>query len=239
MHLVFTVDTDNDLMIKKGQKVNFNDPLTKKRSSKEVKIPLSNILKIPSGAIFKSLKRFVGDQVKKGELIAEFKGMLSTKRYHSEFEGIIKEINHDEGAIIIETLSEESDTKHVFFKGDIININAKEVTLEVVNFKEYPVEKVTDDFGGEIFSVDKDMLSNISEDLVNGKIIITEKITPYEQVKIETLGGKGFIVLISEYQENSRPVAILKQAQDLEKIKKTEFTYCIVSKKNNKIYFYV
>lgn len=239
MHLVFTVDSNSDLMVKKGQKVNFNDPLTTKKSPKEVKIPLSSILKISSDSIFKSLKKFVGDQVKKGELIAEYKGILSTKRYHSEFEGIIKEINHNEGIVIIETLSEENNTKHAFFKGDIININEKEITLEVANFKEYPLEKTTDDFGGETLLIDKDILNDISEDIVNGKIIITEKITPYQRVKIEALGGKGFIVLTSEHEEIPHPVAILKQAQDLEKIKKIEFPYCIVSKKNNKIYFYV
>lgn len=239
MQLTFTINVDCELLIKRGQKVKFKDPIAKKKLSEELKIPLSHILNVSPKAIFKSLKRFAGEEIKRGELIAESKGLLSSKKYCSEVDGIIKEIDHNEGLIIIETLSEEKDTHYAFFQGEITDIKKNAITVEVENYKEFTLNDVSDDFGGEIIAITQDELNAVSEDIVKDKVVFTETASSYEQVKLEALGVKAIVTANPCDEKSINFLATLKQPHDWEKIKKVEFPYCIVSKENNKIYIYV
>ena len=239
MRLTFAINADCELLLKKGQKVNFKDPIAKKKTSQEISIPLSSILNVSPSAIFKSLKRFAGEKVKKGEVIAESKGILSKKHYRSEVDGIIKEINHQDGVVIIETDSDEEDTHFAFFKGEVVDIKENEITVEVENYKEFTLKEVSGDFGGEILIITKEDLNSISDEIVKDKIVFTEVASSYEQVKLEALGVKAIVTAYPCDEKAASLFATLNQPQDLGKIKKVEFPYCIVSKENNKIYIYV
>ncbi len=230
MTLSFTIATDADLLVKIGQKVNFNDPLTKKKSSEEVTIPLSSLLGLRPNAIFKSLKHFVGEIIHKGDLIAQNKGLLSTKNYFSETDGIIKEVNHQDGSLIIEKISPE-ESMSCFFKGEIVDVKGKTITLKVGKYAEYLLKQASEDFGGEV--------GIMTNEEVEGKVLLAERIQPYETVKLETLGIMGFVTLYASSQQTEVPNAVIKQIADWEKIKTHEFPYCIISKERSTIYFYV
>lgn len=238
MNITFSLPFNGELLIKAGQKVDFKDPIAKKQAAEEITIPLASILKVSPNAIFKSLKKFVGEAFSKGDLIAEHKGMLGSKKYHSEFDGIIKEINHTEGTIVVETTSDKKDTEYAFFKGEVEDIADGKVTLKVDKYVQFELKEANNDFGGETLIITEKVLPTISSDDVNEKVIFAEKLQPYDQVKLETLGIKGLITLHPHAQEPSVPKAILKEIQDWEKIQKQHFPYCIISKNNNTIYFY-
>lgn len=239
MKLIFTIDGDGDLLLKTGQKVTFKDPLVKKKVPSEIKIPIASSLGISPNAIFKALKKFVGDEIKKGELIAEHKSLITTKHYKSEHDGIIKEINHEEGVIVIETLSNVDDIIFSFFQGQVINVENREITLEIEKYKEFEIQSISEDFGGELLHVSSETFIKLSEDEVKNKIVSSEKLLPYEQIKLETLGANGFITLKATTESKSVPAVVLKNNNDLDTIKSTKFPYCLISKKHNKIYIYV
>ncbi|QQG44016.1 MAG: hypothetical protein HYW86_04090 [Candidatus Roizmanbacteria bacterium] len=238
MLLSFIIEEEGDILIKSGQTVNFKDPLIQKTKAHELKIPLSSILNVSPSSIFKSLKKFVGEEIKKGELIAENKGLLSAKKYFSESDGIIKEINHHEGTVILEVSSDQKDTTLTFFKGYVTNIKDKEITIEVQKYKEFELKKASGDFGGEIIYKDEKALSEVTEEKIKDKIIIVDKIPAFMQVKLEALGAKGFVFLYPYDEEISLPAAFIKQIQEAEKIKSSPYPYCIISKNHNKIYIY-
>lgn len=238
MKLSFTINGDGELLIKPGQKVNLKDPLRKKKSQEEIKIQLASILQLPPAKIFKSLKKFVGDNVKKGELLAEHKGVLSTKRYHSEIDGIIKEVNHTEGLLIIETDAAEDDILYSFFQGEVLDLQEQTITLKIEEYKEFDLQETIHDFGGEIIIATDDVVGAADEEIINGKVMICGPLAGYNQIKLETLGGTAFVLTHPINEQISVPFAILKNSSDLEKIKKAAYPYCIVNTNNNKIYFY-
>lgn len=238
MILTFTVQTGGELLIKVGQKVDFSDPLIKTSSSEEVTIPLASSLNVQPDGIFKTLKRFVGDQVTKGELIAESKGLLTTKKYHSEHDGIIKEVNHNDGSLVLEKTAPGKNTVNCFFRGEVTDIKGNTISLKVEKSVEYPLKEASHDFGGPVYVLSESKLGEISSDEVEGKIVLAERILPYEQVKLETLGLSGFVTLHSYSQDTVLERAVLKQISDWESIKKQSFSYCIISKERSTIYFY-
>ena len=109
MIITITLPEADEVLVKPGQKVDFETPILKRHSKKDIKVPLAQLLKIKSKDIFSHLKKFVGEEVTKNDLIAEVKGMLSTKRYFSEYEGVLKEINHGDGSITIAVKSDQDD----------------------------------------------------------------------------------------------------------------------------------
>lgn len=237
MNLSFTIDGDKELLIKVGQKINFNEPISNAATKEEKRIPLSSILKITPSAIIKCLKKFVGEEVKKGEVIAQNNGLLGSKTYVSDIDGVIKEVNHAEGVLVIETIGTGKEIVYSFFKGEITNIDGRIITLKIDKYAYHPLQTTTHSFGGEIVVVKNTDLPTITSDIVNDKILIVEKVPPYDQVKLETLGAKGFVTIESA-SDTSLPVAVVKNSADWKKLTSQDLPYCIISKEHNTIYFY-
>ncbi len=238
MIITFTLEGSGNFIIKVGQKVEFNDPLFEKKESKEVRIPLAQFLHIPPTKIFKTLKKFVGEDVKKGDLLAEKKGFLFHPKYHSEHDGIIKEINHHDGSVVLEIQTDESSTINAFFKGEIASLENNTVTLKLNAGKTLELRETSHTFGGSVLIANIKELPNLAEDEVTNKIIFTEKIAPYELVKLEALGSQGFITSHQYVQKPSLPSAVLKNIDEFESVDRKKFPYCIINKDNNTIYFY-
>lgn len=238
MAITFTLEETGSFIIKVGQKVEFNDPLFEKKESREVKIPLAQFLHIPPTKIFKTLKKFVGEEIKKGDLVAEKKGFLSHLKYYSEHDGTIKEINHHDGSVVLEIQTDESSTINSFFKGEIAALENNTITLKLDANKALQLQEASHTFGGSVLIANIKELPNLAEDEVSNKIIFTEKIVPYELMKLEALGSQGFITSHPYVQKPSLPSAVLKNTEEFESVDRKKFPYCIINKDNNTIYFY-
>lgn len=230
---------DEQVLVQVGQQVDFTTPILKKHSKKEVKVPLADLLKIPAKKIFQHLKKFVGEEIGKNDLIAEYKSMLSVKRYFSEYDGVIKEINHNEGYITIEVTSDKnSDVMLSFFKAEIEAINKNEFKLKVEKYSSHELREADDYFGGGVFYYSPENAYTLTEDQINGRIIVADLIPAYEQVKLETLGVKGFVTIHSLQENTGRPSAKFKNIQDLSHAATQRLPYCVIDKYHNTIYFY-
>src|SRR3990167_9049048 len=106
MTISFSLSLKDKPLIKVGQEVDFTTPLIKKGAQEEKTIPISSALRISPSKIFLYLKKFVGDEIKQGELVAEKKTLFDKRQYLSEYDGTIKEIDHENGNLIVATIKE-------------------------------------------------------------------------------------------------------------------------------------
>lgn len=235
----FHVKTHSPLLIKPGDDVDFDTPLTKKTMSRQDVIALSDQLGISPASIFMHLQKVVGEPVKRHETLAEKKTMFGMKKLVSDYEGIVKEINHTDGTVIIETYSESAEITYSFFKGRIENIDNNMVTLKVNKFKAYPLKEASMDFGGLTMITDDSVsLNSLNHDDVAGKVVITKSISPVEAVRLEVLDEAGTITL-QEISENApHNSARIKNVSDWEEISKSKLPYCIVDTRHNTMYLY-
>lgn len=238
MTISFSLSLKDKPLIKSGQDIDFTSPLVKKGSQEEKVIPLSQALKINPSKIFLYLKKFVGDDIKQGELIAEKKSLLDKKQYLSEYDGVIKEIDHEKGDLVVTTNKETSQIVYSYFKGKIHEVKKGEVTLDVKESKKFSAKEVTADFGGPVLFIKEEELVAISPDDVRGKVVFSEGLKSYNQSKLEVMGVVGFVSNHSITDPTPPPFAKIKEAVDWEQLNKVKLPYCLIDKKTSTIYFY-
>ncbi len=225
-----------DLLVKVGQKVDFKTPFFKKKIQKEIGLSLAEKLRISPQKIFVYLKKFVGEKINKGEILAEKKTLFTVRRYRSEYQGEIKEIDHQEGKVLIKINSGKDEFVTAPFKGEILEIDKETIKIKVNRGKEFTAKEITADFGGEVTYLKP--TTEYCEEEINNKIVVGQSLSSYLQVKLEALGVKGFVLLHRLPEKTDLPWGQLKNITDWEKIIAANFPYCLVDKKNSKIYFY-
>lgn len=238
MTITFHISSSDHLMIKAGQEVDFQTPLIKKVYTTDVKINISKKLQIPPQNIFMHMAKVVGDEIQKGEVLAKKKTLISEKNYSSEYTGIIKEINHNEGSLLISTKTKKEEITNAYFKGKVEEVKKNEVTLEVKKAKVFQAKNVSEDFGGGVLFAENKNLERLNEEDIKNKVLFADTIKSYNRVKFEVMGILGFVTIQDVSEESGSPRATLKSGPDLQEIKELEYPYCLVSKKNNLIYLY-
>lgn len=236
MILTIQIPDNSHIIIKSGDMVNFDTPLFEIPSKSDHLISFAQKLGVDPSKIFHYLKKFVGEDVKKGDVLAIKKGILSEKKVKSDYDGKIKEIDHSEGNIIIST-KDNKDTVNSYVMGEVIEIKAKKISIQVKEGKEYDLKKTSSDFGGKTFYL-RNPVGNFSSNDIGGKILTTESLSSYNQSKMEALGIAGYITLLKLPEETNIPCCQLKTIEELKDIMKHIFTYCFIDSKSSKIIFY-
>lgn len=239
MDIFISFSGDDKCILTKGQSVDFTTPFLAKKAVQDVKISISRKLQIAPDKIFKYLKKFVGDDVKKGELLAEKKSFLSTKKVKSEVAGRVKEINHFEGNLVISQIESELQQVPAYFKGEVSEILNNGIKLKAKDVKSFELKSATKTIGGEcIYIKGRGSTSGVNVDFSADKILVIGSISPYLQRKAEALGIKALITSKSNSIDPHVPQAQIENDLDFSKILDLSLPYCFVDKQSSRIYFY-
>ncbi len=220
-----------------GETIDLKTPLFESASSAEYSVAVAQKLSVEPSKIFHYLKKFVGEEVKKNEVLALKKGLLSTKRIISEYEGKIKEIDHSEGTVIITTKGKKN-TAYSQIVGEIAELKNQQITIKVKEGKEFDIKKASGDFGGETFywkNIETGSISNLE---IAKKILVAESISSYTQSKMEALDIAGYVLLNRLPEETTVPFCQIKRIEELKEIMKHIYPYCYSDSKSGKIFFY-
>lgn len=236
MNISYRIPEDCDPLVKEGEKIDFKTFIISKKIDKDLEINVAEHLDIDSKNIFRYLKKLVGEKINKDDVLAEKKGFFSTSKTVSPVDGIIKEVDHHKGIIIITTSSKDKNKILSPFIGEVEKINKNNLQIKVGKGEEFSVKNASADFGGEVVYFEKDHAFNWTE--LTDKVMISEKINSFLQVKTEALGIKGFVTSEKLSEKTEVNYAFMKSDEDLKKIKKSHFSYCTVISQSDKIYFY-
>lgn len=223
-------------LLKEDQSVDFDTPFLEKKVEEEIKISVAQRLGVPSQKIFLYLKKFVGESIEKGDIIALRKGFFSNKKIYSKYSGLIKEINHFDGSITILSRTKIDNTIKAFFKGKVNKINKKEAIIEIEKGEQFQAKNVNQNFGGQTFYSDINT-SFLSENLL-GSVVVCDNMITYQKTKAEALGCHGFLSLTKLTEESDFPCGQFKNINDYKKAIKAKFTYCTLVSESSMIYFY-
>jgi len=226
-------------LLKEGEKITFGEPFFQIYQTEELTISVAEKLKINPSEIFKYLKKFVGEKIEKNEILAEKKNWFGKKKVWCDKEGIIKQINHNDGTISISIKSDKKDILKTFFSGEVFQIKEEVIEIKVKKGKAYPVKESNADFGGEVsyFFDNKKFFSLFSQN-INNKFVLVEKMDPIFQAKNEALGASGFISLNKLPEKTDLYFALIKNIDDFKNICYLKYPYCLNIKKKGIIYFY-
>ena len=225
------------ILVNNGDKVNFKTPLYSKSKKRKIRVPLSSSMGFKPDKIFRVIKKVIGDELKKGDILAEHKDFFSTKRYLSEVNGIIREIDHINGFVVIEENSDGSSICNCHFTGTIDGVYDGYLELDVEDARKVKVNSVVSDLGGIIFyHLTSD--GKLTEDEVNGACIFVNDMDPIETTKLETLGAKAIILNKEIVPLSKITKIIIESEEDFKNLESKKYPYLIVSHEPNTVIFY-
>lgn len=226
------IDPEKKLAIKGGDKVDFNTLLYKSKEKSEERIEMAELLSIHPKRIFHHLKKNVGESVIVGDLLGENKTFFSDKKVNSPIEGIITEIDHIEGIVLIETLKETS-SEYCWFAGNVVEVSKKQMRIKIGKHISLEAKYVERDFGGMLW-----LLSEKLRESPEFPVGVTERATEYEVAKLEALGGRGLITTYKYEGVTLLPKAEFKLKDSYKEIVSTQFSYCFTQAQHSTIILY-
>ncbi len=184
------------ILVNSGDKISDKTLLIETYLEQEEKIiPLAEILQIPPGNIPKFLKKAIGAQVKKGDLLAEKKSLLVSFRLESPESGKIKEIDLKNGTMILLTGNTSMSRKKVTspFGGKITAVGKNYLDLEIEGQSYIASKGGGSEAFGELF-FEKDLQFHDIDCQIEGKIMLCQSLSEEMMVKLEVLEAAGCIV---------------------------------------------
>jgi hypothetical protein len=240
--MIIDLATPNEanVLVKAGDKVDLETKILTIAKKALIRINVAKKLNIAPEKIFQSLKKFVDDEIKKGDKLAYKKTLFSNKYVFSDYDGILKEINHQTGEVIIEVDDPKTQIKKDFFsplKGIVVAVEKNFVKIKIKNGEFIELkQKASEIFGAKIFILEN--TEQLTADSIEKKIIITEEISNLSQAKCEALGAFGFLTIKKLPNPTDLVNFQFKNLDDWNKIKKTNFAYCFIEKNSSKMIFY-
>jgi hypothetical protein len=232
MILEIPVDPEKKLAIKIGDKVDFDTPLYANKEKSEERIEVAELLAIHPKKIFHHLKKNVGDSVSTGDVLAEKKSFFSDKKVTSHIGGVITEVDHIEGIILIET-QKETNSEYCWFAGHVVDVSKKLVQVKIGKHTTLEAKYVEKDFGGMVW-----LLSEQLQTSPQYPIGITERATEYEVAKLDALGGRGLITVYKYEGATSLPKAEFKLKDSYKEATLKQYSYCFAQALNSTIILY-
>lgn len=223
MTLDIPVDIEKKLAIKVGDIVGFTTPLYKTKDIAEERIAVADLLGIHPKKIFQHLKKNVGDTVMQGDIIAIKESFFSHKKIMSHLNGIITEIDHIEGVVLVET-QKDGQKELCWFAGEVQEIEKKSIKIKIGKHQVIQAKYVQRDFGGTVWG--------------EFPVGVVDHVSEYDVAKLEALGGRGLISSYKYEGQTQLPKAEFKLKDDFETIKDKQFSYCFASAEHCTIIFY-
>lgn len=232
MTIEIPVDGNREVALRVGMKVDFTTPLYKGEECLSSRIEVTNTLSVHPKEIFTFLKKNVGDIVHKGELIAQKKSFFNTHNVVSDSSGIITEIDHIDGVVLIES-ELDIHTETCWFTGEVSSVTKGHISLKIGKHLTAHTEHISDMFGGEVWFMKDD-----HEDVPLYPVACAPLINSYEQAKMDAMGVRGLITSASKSETFQFPVATLKDFTVLEQVKQKQLSYCVTQPQHSTIIFY-
>lgn len=238
MTIKITFPQDVRCLFKNGDKVEFGQPFLEKKEKKQAEIFIAKELGIQPKKIFRYLKKFVGDTVNKDEIIALKKDFFSEKKILCPFNGIIKEVDHDLGKIVLTIDEKNKKIISAYFQGEVVKVKDGLLELSVNKTNEYSIKKSEIGFGGQTFYLTEKDIIQLSNNMINKKLVVAQSVSSLIQSKIEALGCTGLVTAVQPINLPSIPFAVLKNPGDFKKILSDKLSYCYIDQQSSKIFFY-
>lgn len=229
MTISLSVPYDAEIKVTKGDHVEPEDILFSVHSTELTTIQITDRLHIKPEAIFHYLLKIIGEEIKKGDILAQKKGKVFSQKVLAEHNGLLKEIDHHTGSISILVAQDEQDGKIAGFRGDVEDITDNKIIIKIKSGNEFALKQSSGDGAGELFYFNSEsMYFGTSQEDLENKIILIEEIKQHIAAKCEALGCTGFLYLTGEVKTDL-PAGQIKSKEDYILIKEKKKKYTIFS----------
>ncbi len=195
--LPITLPEGFEIKVSVGDKIGAGETLAQKNTNKDETIHLADFLSVKPQKIKKSLRKNLGEAIKKGDVLAVKSGRLGMggKKIVSDIEGTLIRIDEEEGKIVIRTTSGGTDVQKITSPVEgVIEICDNDKIVISSDRNAISVKVATgEDIDGELLNLGENVdLLEINAG-VNGKIVIGNEFERGSVSKALGLGAIGVI----------------------------------------------
>lgn len=234
----FASSIGQSLNLTEHQKVDLNTILAHTTQSEGFRLRIAEELGIPNDKIFLHMTKIVGDTIESNEIIATKKSPFGAKQVAAPRSGVIKEIDHESGSLVVETSTSTSSVVLSWFEGEVAAYDNDVVTLNVAASIQVDVTDVTHDFGGKILSIEGERLRELTEDEVANTVVFVPTVHPADVVRLDVLGARGIVTREDIKEKEDIASAQLTRGAQWDSLTDKAFTHCVIDKKNSTMYLY-
>lgn len=183
-------------------------------------IPVAKSLGFGPDKIFKHLKKSIGQKVQKGDVVADKDSVFSTKKFVSEFSGVITSVDHHKGEITIEEHTNQGGQLHVnaLAKGKVTKIDEDKISIKVTATKYVSLqETVPHRFGAKVLITSSTQAILLTLPEVKDSVIFVPEISDYVVAK---LGALGVLYIVTKSDIVSSPNVLTLADKSEDEIKK-------------------
>lgn len=237
MRIPVRIPTHNKLLVKEGQRADFGMPFLLAAHPKMTTLPLAQLMGCEPAKIFHIVKKSIGDTIVPGDVLAEHKSFMATKKYLSQISGILKSIDHEHGNLLIELAGSEPSQIMCHFSGEITGIYDGYLEIQTKHAKKGTVREALHVLGAMIFYAESPN-HPFSEEEIKDKIICARDIDRIHHTKLEALGAKGLILSEPVASHSSIPQIILEDAALFDELLTKKYPFILTSPEDRVVYFY-
>lgn len=205
-----------------GDKITFDTVIAESSKAPPIShvIPIAEILKFKSDKIFKHLKKNIGDKIYKGDLLASKDGVMSTKKYLADTDGMLTGVNHHTGEITLEegTNASVHATIPALAEGVVGTIDTTTLQCKVGKVLSIDLKDVVDTrFGGRTIVTDNEHAVALTLPQVQGAIIIAPDFSGYVLSKLAALGASR-IITPKDISSTTTIDCVIQNPEDIQSI---------------------
>ncbi len=184
-------------IVKEGEKITPKTPIfIKKKEKSEEVLPLSNLLSVSPSKIAKYLKKKIGEEISKGEVLAQKRGFFSSLNVKSPINGKIKEIDIKKGTLSISFQEEDENKVYLPVSGHVSRVTSEAVELEVMGQVVTGQKGEGEDILGTFVFFKKEEVGLFDIDIdIEPSIIFCHTTNIDAIIKAEALGVNGVILV--------------------------------------------
>lgn len=239
MEVTLKIPQDAVIHISEGQKVNIGDPFYSIKKSEDLHIPIAKPLGVKPDLIFQYTQVVIGSSVKQGDVLASAKKFIGTKKISSDIDGIVVRIDHEEGIITINALSDQDKTQTCFFNGTISSIDQKNslVTVKVGSGISVPAINIEGgDGGGDITITTPENYFSLNADDIHGNAVVIHDVPSHIFTKLDALDAGG-VIYVSGEVTTEVPSANISE-KDFKLVTEKPHAFIVFSSHEKKIFAY-
>lgn len=236
MVIKLSIPSDINLLVETGQTISIGDSLVEEATTEDITLTLSKHLGIKPQDIFQYCSVIVGDTVAPGDIIAQKKGLLGSKKVKAEDGGRVKHIDHTTGTITLSMKSETTQKILSCVAGEIQDINIDEGTLSI---DIGPADSISatgslDCGGRRVYLTQKDVFACDEDDIRDGCVFIHTTMTHISS-KMEALGA---LCMMSVDGPEPEIPSIRIHEKEEEKISQSSHSHVVYSVHDKQAYLY-
>ncbi|HBB76286.1 MAG: hypothetical protein A2186_04185 [Candidatus Levybacteria bacterium RIFOXYA1_FULL_41_10] len=226
------------IKVKSGEKVSAGQVLAESEKSLAVSVSLGPNLGIKKNKVKKYLKKYPGDSVSAGEVIAEVKGVFGKKTVTSKISGIVSKFDEEAGEFYILASSSQSQTIHSPVDGVVEEVDDRKITVKTERESILGINSSGDIAEGEVISAGEKLDYQEINSKIRGKILLAGGVDRDTLAKAIGMGAIGVIVrdvpdsVLETFSERKIPTPVIKiKGEDISKFESGQKVILDASKK--------